>query len=165
MTKSKTTPPADQSTSQSQRTQAVHERSREIQAARELEDALAAASYRREGPWNVRVQDALNRLWTTLVASRESANAPDSLLSQIVEAAPRLEGRVQQLQLEYGDLTRQVEGLRRQLSERPADPLPSGDTEDLRQRIGWLTTALQHVQAKETELLYEAFQVDIGQGD
>jgi hypothetical protein len=36
---------------------------------------------------------------------------------------------------------------------------------EIRQRLAWLITAIRHFQARESDLLQEAFCVDIGVGD
>lgn len=139
------------------------ERVRMIVAARELENALSAASWHRERDWHRRVQDSLLVLQTALKDTRNSADEEGSLLSDVVSEAPRLDTRVRRIRDEYEELERHVESLRFQLAELENDEEQNVD--DIRQRLNWLITALQHVQSKETELLYEAFQVDIGLGD
>lgn len=139
------------------------ERVRMVVAARELENALSAASWHRERDWYRRVQDSLLVLQAALRDTRDSADEEGSLLSDVVAEAPRLDSRVSRIRDEYEDLERQVESLRFQLAEMGTEE--EKDVDDIRQRLSWLVTALQYVQSKETEVLYEAFQVDIGLGD
>lgn len=147
-----------------EQTQAARdERVRMVVAARELENALSAASWHRERDWYRRVQDSLIVLQTALRDTRDAANEEGSLLSDVVTEAPRLESRVRRIRDEYEDLERHVESLRFQLAEIGTEEEQNVD--DIRQRLSRLITALQHVQSKETELLYEAFQVDVGVGD
>ena len=139
------------------------ERVRMIVAARELENVLSAASWHQKAFWKQRVRDALILLQTALKDSRELADAEGSLFSEVTRETPRLDSRVRCIREEYEDIERHVASLRSQLSQDST--AEERDVEDLRQRLRRLITSLQHVQAKETELLYEAFQVDIGHGE
>jgi hypothetical protein len=134
-----------------------------VAATDELRSALAAASPNRIGAWNDRVYDALVALQETLSESRRSADAEGSLLSEVAIEAPRLFDRVERLRAQYADLQRHVESLRSELVRHPSGG--ASDISDIRQRLGWLLAAVADVQAKESDLIYEAFAVDIGVGD
>jgi len=142
---------------------AREERGRMTAAMRELENSLAAASWHRTVRWNERVNTSLRELQTALQETRASANAAGSLFADVVEEEPRLENRVNRIRAEYDDIERQVESLCQQMEVQPTEN--SEDVEDIRQRLRWLLNALQYVQAKENELLYEAYQIDVGTGD
>jgi hypothetical protein len=136
---------------------ARHERSRMLIAMRSLEGALAAASTTRERRWGNSVREALVELQNSLRVTRQSADAGDSLFAEIVQEYPRLQGRADQLRADYDNLQHLVENLARTINEdSPAT---------IRDSLGTLLTKLRSVQARETELIFEAFQVDIGAGD
>lgn len=132
-------------------------RSRMVRAMRQLEDALAAASTTRERRWVERVTDALWELQNALKETREAADTKGSLLDDLVQEYPRLFRRAERLRAEYDRLQKLVESLVQSTNEDSA--------ETLRQRLGDLLLKLRAVQAQETELIFEAFHVDIGVGD
>ncbi|TWU27635.1 hypothetical protein [Bythopirellula polymerisocia] len=165
MTVARVGQPGIEATSQlADQTQVAREaRTRMVVATRELENALAAASWHREDLWHQHVHDTLVVLQTSLSDTCNSANSEESLMSEVVTESPRLESKVRRIRAEYADLENHVESLQACFS-KPAENTED-DVADIRQRLGWLITALKHVQSKETELLYEAFQVDIGHCD
>jgi hypothetical protein len=136
---------------------AQDERSCMLGVMRKLEDELAAASTTRERRWAERVYDALLELQDALRETRQSADAKGSLLDRLVDECPRLHGRAQRLRAEYGKLQALVQSL--------VQSIDSENVETVRQQLGSLLTKLRTVQAQETELIFEAFHVDIGVGD
>jgi uncharacterized coiled-coil DUF342 family protein len=137
--------------------QAREERSRMLDVMRKLEDGLAAASTTRERRWVERVNDILLELRDVLKETRESADARGSLLDQLVDEYPRLHGRAQRLRAEYDKV--------QQLIQTLVQSIDSDNVETVRQQLGSLLTKLRTAQAQETELIFEAFHVDIGVGD
>jgi hypothetical protein len=133
------------------------ERSRMLDVMRKLEDGLAAASTTRERRWVERVYDALLELQDVLKETRESADTKGSLLDQLVDEYPRLHGRAQRLRAEYDKL--------QQLIQTLVQRIDRDNVEAVRQQLGSLLTKLRTAQAQETELIFEAFHVDIGVGD
>lgn len=131
-------------------------------AVREVEDALAAASWQRGQAWTRTVHNALQVMRDVLRATRQSADAEDSLLSQIALEEPRLEARARRLRGEYSELERVVESLCTQLETLSEE---KNKVEDVRQSVRRMISALRLIEAKEAELLYEAFLVDIGNVD
>jgi chromosome segregation ATPase len=147
---------------------AVTERGKMGQAVQELRDALAAASWQREQRWHRMVQNALATLHSALQETRESADTTGSLLSQVVTEAPRLQARVERVREQYASLEQNIGSLRDQLGFIESE-LPEQETrkqvEEVRRNLHEMLMALHHIEAAETELLYEAFEVDIGEVD
>jgi hypothetical protein len=137
--------------------QARDERSRMLDVMRKLEAGLAAASTTRERRWVECVYDLLLEMQDVLKETRESADAKGSLLDRLVDEYPRLHGRAQRLRAEYDKLQQLVQTL--------VQSIESDNVETVRQQLGSLLTKLRSVQAHETELIFEAFHVDIGVGD
>jgi hypothetical protein len=137
--------------------QARHGRSRMVLAMRDLEDGLAAASTTRERPWTQYVHKSLVELQRALRETRQTADAEESLLHDLAQEYPRLFGRTELLRTEYDKLQWLVEELVRSIND--------DEVETVRQRLDRLLTQLRTVQAQETELIFEAFHVDIGVGD
>jgi hypothetical protein len=132
-------------------------------AIQDLEQALATASFDREGVWAQRLIDTLGSLQTALRETRESAHSEGSMLGVLVREFPRLQGRADRLRKDYDALQKQVEKMCLDLLvDSPTSPR---DVEQTREQLARLLAKLRHVQAIETELLFEAYQVDIGVGD
>ena len=142
---------------------AREDRTRMQLAVRDLEQALATASFDREDVWTQRLIDALGTLQTALRETRASADSEGSMLGGLVHEFPRLQGRAGRLRKDYDVLQKQVEKICLDLLvDAPASPR---DVEQTRERLAQLLAILRHIQAIETELLFEAYQVDIGVGD
>jgi hypothetical protein len=127
---------------------------RTLTAMHELEAALATAAPGREPAWRDAVLAALAVLEE--VTDREQSNAaqPDSFLSDIARTQPRLRTRVRGLRAQYLQLQHGIASLRHELAETRENVI---DFADLRQRLTWLLTALRHQQARESDLVYEAY--------
>ncbi|HET7928381.1 MAG TPA: hypothetical protein VFM40_02400, partial [Actinomycetota bacterium] len=119
-----------------------------------LEKALESAAPMREESWRDEVMAALAVLGEATTQEAENADRPESLLSDIARYQPRLRNRVRGIRTQYRQLRERIEELDRELHQ-PQDAAP--DFTDLRQRLAWVLTALRHVRARESDLLYEAF--------
>lgn len=84
----------------------------------------------------------------------DNAQRPDSLLSDLAHHQPRLRNRARALRLQYAKLRDTIAAVRRELDEHPEAGL---DYADVRQRLGWVLTALRHQRARESDLIYEAY--------
>jgi hypothetical protein len=127
---------------------------RTLVAMHALESALAAAAPRREVSWRHAVLEALDILHDATAAEEANADQPDSLLSDIARTQPRLRTAVRGLRLQYRQLRDAIDAMRDEL--RSQDELAS-DHADIRERLGWLLTALRHQQARDSDLIYEAY--------
>lgn len=127
-------------------------------AIHQLEAALIAAAPRREGPWRDAVRDALVVLDEVTTQEVRNAAEPDSLLSDIARTQPRLRNRVRGLRAQYQQVLDTIAALRPELEGRAGEI----DVSDLRQRLAWLLAALRHQQARESDLIYEAYYEAFG---
>jgi hypothetical protein len=129
-----------------------------------LEAALESPAPGRENAWRDELVVALRVLDEATKEESENALQPDSLLSDTATNQPRLRNRVRGIRLQYAQLRRAIEALGHELGQ-PRDVLP--DFADLRQRLAWVLTALRHVRARESDLIYEAyydaFRADLGE--
>ena len=123
-------------------------------AMHRLEKALESAAPRREESWHDEVMAALTVLGEATTQEAENADRPESLLSDIAHNQPRLRNRVRGIRTQYRQLRERIGELQRELHQ-PQDASP--DFADLRQRLAWVLTALRHVRARESDLLYEAY--------
>ncbi len=138
------------------------DRDRTLAAMHALEHMLGAAAPGRERAWKQEVLAALHALESAMQDQDASGEQAESLLSEILQIDPRFEFRVTQLRRQLSDLRRTAASLRSQL-EQPSDATP--DYADIRQRLDGLLTALRHYRAQETDLIFEAYNVDIGPVD
>ncbi len=127
---------------------------RTLEAMHTLEAALAEAAPLREGSWRTSVLDALSVLETATAEESANAERPDSLLSDLSRTQPRLRNRARALRLQYKELRDKIGQLRREVGELDEARI---DYADLRQRLGWVLTALRHQRARESDLIYEAY--------
>jgi hypothetical protein len=127
---------------------------RTLAAMHSLEKALETAAPMREGSWRDDVMAALTVLGEATTQEAENSDRPESLLSDIAHNQPRLRNRVRGIRTQYRQLCERIGEVDRELQERGG---PTKDFSDLRQRIAWVLTALRHVRARESDLLYEAY--------
>lgn len=128
---------------------------RTLEAMHRIEAALADPAPRREGAWRDAVLEALGHLDTATAEEASNAERPDSLLSDIARAQPLMRNRARAIRLQYRKVRATIGELRHELEDRDDDG--GIDYADLRQRLGWLLTALRHQRARESDLIYEAY--------
>lgn len=130
-----------------------------LRAIHRLEAALAMAA---EGAtWVAEVTADLEALEAAMVDERRELNRPDALLAMIAAEHPRrFTSRVRNLRDQYDDIIRQVASLRDQLATGEDIPPDAGD---LRRRASWIISALHHCRARQTDLVYEAIAMDLGE--
>jgi hypothetical protein len=117
-----------------------------------LERAVAAAS---GAPgWSDTVSERLGALSDALAAHVAAVEAPDGLLAEIVEAAPRLAGCVQRMRTDHGRLTEHLRDL--------IELAPSGDPDTIREHVIELMRQMVLHRHRGSDLVYEAFATDIG---
>ena len=127
---------------------------RTLEAMHALEKALSEAAPRREEEWRAAVLDALSVLESATAEEATNAERPDSLLSDLAHNQPRLRNRTRALRLQYAKLRDTIASLRREMEEHGES---GADYADVRQRLGWVLTALRHQRARESDLIYEAY--------
>lgn len=122
-----------------------------------LEQALAAPAPRGEEAWVLRVHVALVELSADFREHRASTEGPDGLYVDVLTNAPRLAGAVDRLTREHA----QVDGLLGELLVRSAAP-GTGDVDQLRRLGTALLGLLVTHRQRGSDLLYEAFELDVG---
>ena len=135
------------------------DRDRTLEAVRNLESALARASG--TGEWLDEVTSDLASLEEAMSGEKDELKRPDSLLSMIAADRPRRFGpRIRGLQEQYEDITRQVGSLLRELEKSSESHV---DATDVRHRAGSLIRAIHSYRARQTDLVYEALRLDLGE--
>jgi chromosome segregation ATPase len=138
------------------------DRRRSLDALHGLEADAERPSPGRELDWLAHVGRALASLATSLDAQARNSLLANSPLSDIERDEPRLRNRVVQLRERYRNLLREVDRLRDELAALTPERT---DIADLRRRVDGLAAELRYQRAREADLIYEAYNVDLGVGD
>jgi septal ring factor EnvC (AmiA/AmiB activator) len=139
------------------------DRKRSLDALHVLEACAATAAPGRETDWLARVRAALEALEDALDEQAQNSAVSESMLSDIEQENPRLRNRVMQLRRRHRELQLRAGELRVHLDESPASE--GIDFADIRRRLERLAAELRYQEAREADLVYEAYTVDLGAGD
>ncbi len=129
---------------------------------RDLHQAMEALEFAVAGPagepdtWLASVRTALSGLRDALQAHVDEVESPHGLLAEIVDQEPRLTAAADQLRADHPDLLLATERAMEAAAEH--DPAPSRVRRRVVSLLGRLT---MHRQAG-SDLVYEAYSVDIG---
>jgi hypothetical protein len=126
-----------------------------------LEAALAAPATGRAVVWGEAAHAALVMLADDFAAHVEVTEGPGGLHQSIVGAEPRLAYAVDGLTAEHGQISAEIAALVAD-SEPPVTP---GDVGDLRERGTALLTSMIRHRQRGADLIYEAYETDIGGRD
>jgi uncharacterized protein involved in copper resistance len=139
------------------------DRERSLDALHLLELHAGSAAPGREHEWLTGLRTAITTLEHAL-GQQQGNTAPDeSLLSTIEREQPRLQRRIRELRQRYRAIHDDVANLSEQLDA--TDNTDTIDVTDIRQRLERLANELRYQRARETDLVYEAYAVDLGEGD
>lgn len=140
----------------------VQERRRRLRTALDqVERALAVAAGASD-EWQRNVTDALERLRTTWDDHIAKTEADDGFFSQILRDEPRLEAAVNRLQLEHDEMATRTEKLLARCQESALD---AEEVEMLRTEVLDLLGQASRHRQHGSDLIYEAYQVDVSVGD
>jgi hypothetical protein len=134
-----------------------------IFAIHRLEACLGQAAPGREDIWHDEVNRALDLLIAAMIESRECVCRGNGLIEEIKIEKPFLISRISNLRAEFDGLLNQAKAFQDQIKD--SDQNQQIGFADMRQRMDWLLSGLKLHQAKESDLIYEAMNVDIGIGD
>ena len=126
-----------------------------------LEDALATPIG--DGArWRLRVAMAVDHAAMRISEHTSQTEAPDGFLDRTVQQKPRLGRKVNQLRVDHERLEKEVDALRVRLSITPDDEVPDQAAELRNQAMELLGQMSGHRQ-RGADLIYEIYQVDIGE--
>lgn len=128
-------------------------------AAASVEAALAAPAS--DPRWRDRLGERLATLHATLDEHVTAAEADDGILAQVRDEAPRLSNQVDRLAAEHGTITDATERLIDRLEGAPTDQV-AGEAESVREQAVELLAAIVRHRQLGADLLYEAYNVDVG---
>jgi hypothetical protein len=126
-----------------------------------LEHALAAPASGRAVVWGEGVHHALAVVADDFSAHIEVTEGPNGLHQEILSGDLRLANAVRILGNEHAEIAAQVATL---VADSAAPVTPS-DTAELRERATQLIGQLIRHRQRGADLIYEAYQTDIGGGD
>ncbi len=130
------------------------------QAAVGLEDALTTPVG--DGPkWRLRVAMAVDHAAARIEEHARQTESSGGFLDSVLGEAPRLQRRIDQLKVDHERLEKEVDALRMAVSlvgdDEVADEAPN-----IRNRAIELLGQLTRHRQRGADLIYEAYQVDIG---
>jgi hypothetical protein len=123
-----------------------------------LEQALAAPAAGRRGAWAERVKVALVELSADFREHVGITEGPDGLYSAVLSSAPRLSSAIASLTHEHLQLQEMTERLLT-LTDEPAG---TQDVDRVRDLATSLLAKLSRHRQRGADLVYEAYQTDIG---
>ncbi|HET7398177.1 MAG TPA: hemerythrin domain-containing protein [Intrasporangium sp.] len=127
-------------------------------SVRALDDTLASP-LARGAAWRERVRAALAELSSDLDVHVELTEGPGGLYDRLSRAAPRLSGPLGRLREEHEPLREAVRGFLAALEEGDG---ASGDLPAFREEVTLLLGRLVRHRQTGTDLVYEAYEVDLG---
>lgn len=145
--------------------EAARKRRRELHAVLvEVERAIARPAPGRSEQWMQRVRDALERLRDAFEEHVRGTEEPRGLYDHILAAAPRLQAAVRQLREEHVGIAESVDDAA-ELLDHAAGADPSDQVETVREAVLSLIARLSRHRQRGSDLVYEAFELDIGAVD
>ena len=138
-------------------------RDRSLDALHVLELHAGSAAPGREHEWLAGIRAAITTLEYALGQQQGNAAPDESLLSTVEREAPRLHRHVQELRQRYRAIHDEISSLRQQLDA--TEQTDTIDVSDIRQKLERLANELRYQRARETDIVYEAHAVDLGEGD
>ena len=129
-----------------------------LESIRTLEQALAAPAAGRAADWAARVHVALVELSADLREHVALTEGADGLYHDVLVASPRLSHAVTRLTAEHGEMAASMQ----RLLDRLAHPVVPGDVDGLREDGTALLATLSRHRQRGADLVYEAFELDIG---
>jgi hypothetical protein len=139
------------------------DRDRSLDAIHLLELHAGSAGPGREQEWLASIHVALETLRAALNEQADNSLGADSLLSTIGTEQPHLCPKIEQLRRRYRAVSKQIDELNAEL-RAVAEP-EAIDVADIRQTLDLIATELRYQRARESDLVYEAYSLDLGEGD
>lgn len=131
-----------------------------LESIRTLEQALAAPAAGRARPWAERVNVALVELTADFREHIGLTEGLDGLYHDVLATSPRLTNAVTRLTAEHAE----IEGMTARLLDTLAEPSSAThvDVDGVRDDATMLLSRLSRHRQRGADLVYEAFELDIG---
>jgi hypothetical protein len=128
---------------------------------REVEAVLASPLTGRPDAWTSAVGSALGTLDDVLSAHIAATEAPDGLLATVRAESPALDPQIRRLEADHERLRAALADVRRDLASSGADVDRCGAVRDAATE---LVAAIARHRQRGADLLYQAYDVDLGGG-
>lgn len=138
-----------------------NDRAKSLDALHNVEWATAAPAPVRPDEWRDDLLPRLDELAARLHEQFDASEGEHGLLHNVAEDAPRLSNSVNEILRRQQKLVEKIDDLRLELS----DLSRYFDAKTVRRDIARLTAEVRELRAWETDLVYEAYTVDLGVGD
>jgi hypothetical protein len=129
-----------------------------LDSMRAVEQALAAPTPGREADWAERVHVALVELAADFRVHVDITEGPAGLYGELVTTAPRLAGKVDRLTRAHGVIQDHIDGA----LARAGAPDVSAHVDEVRQHATAMLAELLRHRQHGSDLVFEAYAVDIG---
>lgn len=139
------------------------DRNSSLDALHILEAALSEPAPTRQQNWIESVRATLDALRDALDAQASGDSEEASLMSEIASDEPRLIPRIDRLRRQHQELRDTVLATLDELTTQADDD--HIDTADVRDRVAEIARKLRHHRAQESDLIYEAVNINLGVGD
>ena len=133
-------------------------------AMSDLEQALAAPAPHRVDEWRRGVRESLTALhdvWTRHIVETE---APGAFLDELVDEAPRLSTPAARLRREHNEILGVITRAEKALDQVLLDDDHDAFVDALRADLTEMLCALAHHRQRGADLIFAAYDVDIGGG-
>ena len=127
-----------------------------------VEQAASRPATDREAEWMAAMHDAVADLHHEIVDHIDSTEHPEGLYQEILELTPRLAHRIDVLRAEHDEMRMQVEAI---LTDVAGDPPTSASVDRLRAGTRGLLALLMRHRQRGADLVWEAYNLDIGNTD
>jgi methyl-accepting chemotaxis protein len=129
----------------------------------ELERAVKAPAQDRFDEWAISVRSALESLREVVDHHIFATEAADGFLDEIVTTEPRLANQAQRLRDEHGQMVDSISAALARLRARPSFEVDDW-VDAMRDRLCALLALLSRHRQRGADLVYEAYDVDLGSG-
>ena len=129
-----------------------------VESMRALEQALAAPATGRAGAWAERVNVAVVELEADFGEHVRLTEGTDGLYRSILATAPRLSSSLTGLTAEHAQIT----DLIREVLVDVGGPVAMGDVDGIRESATTLLGRMSRHRQRGADLVYDAYQTDIG---
>jgi methylthioribose-1-phosphate isomerase len=129
-----------------------------LESMRAVEQALSAPAPSREAAWAERVHVSLVELSADFRTHIEVTEGEDGLYSEVRTTAPRLSGAVARLTGEHAQISELLDGM----LTRAAQPDAAEDVDTVRELGTALLSRLLRHRQRGSDLVFEAYQADVG---
>jgi hypothetical protein len=130
----------------------------------QLEEAIAKPAPGRSDPWVKHVHSTLVDLGAAFERHIAITEGPGGLFEEVTQAAPRLTGGVTKLAEEHKTIREAIAIAIDAVRDR-SDAAPNSPTTEGREAVLDVINRLMRHRQRGADLIYEAYQVDVGVGD